>query len=381
MPISGAIETLFLQNGDSLTAEIGSVRQWVYTKLGAPVLDVELDETQIDTNFEEAVIVFSAEFSKHQAKNSLSSILGLKKNTDLNKTSPMPSLKFIKRYITQFGTDAGNGGLVTCNKGYVNLEQGKTRYILNDEVKNLDGSNISLTGTLIPYHIYHFKNTDGYQYFDPLQTSSTLLYKEFGNGDAYAINARLMYSMPLYEHLLRFQWFENFDRLFKSQYTWNVMGNALTISPVPKYQLKMFIEWTDSFDIDKAYGDYMSGIPEESLSAFITNVTNAPFNNLDYSTINDFSKNWIRQYTLALCKETLGLIRGKMTSMPIPDSQISLNFAELQLEAKERQAALLQEMKEFFDSILSSEAIKRESEMLKVSNEYLKMTPLKIYIK
>ena len=48
-----------------------------------------------------------------------------------------------------------------------------------------------------------------------------------------------------------------------------------------------------------------------------------------YATINDVGKQWIRKYTLALAKEMLGYIRGKYSTLPIPNSEITLNGADL----------------------------------------------------
>lgn len=383
MPISANIDALFLPNSDSLTAEAGSVMNWVKLRLGYPTLEVELTNDQIGSAFEEASIVFSSEIAKFKAKNSYLDMLGIKKDSDLDVMSPMPSAKFIKRYVAQFSTDAGVGGKVNYNKAYLTTQTNKTRYHFN-ELKDADTGNSisgSLTGTLIPYHVYYVKPLSGYRYFDPMQGSSFLLYREMGATDAYAINSRLLYSMPLYENLLRFQWFENFDKLFKAQFKWNIVGEYIYLSPRPQNNMKVFVEWADSYTIDNVYSDFMSNISDESLTAYTTDITNIPFKNVDYLKINDFSKNWIRQYTLALCKEMLGLIRGKMLQLPIPDSEISLNYGELLLEGRESQSALKQEIREFLDDIISSESLKREGEILDVSQKYLNKQPMKIYIR
>jgi hypothetical protein len=383
MSLSGNIDALFLTNTSSLTSEIGSIRNWIRLKLGEPVLTVELQNEQIDAFVEESIIEFSSEISKFKAKNSYLSLIGIKKTTNVQTISPMPSLNFIKRYVAQFGTDGNAGGNVNYNKAYFNTESGQTTYNLRDTLKDVNtNSSISLTGMLIPKMIYHSPTNGNYRYFDPMYGSNFFLYNEFSNKDAYAINSRMLYSMPLYEHLLRFQWFQNFDKLFKSQYKWNIIGENITLSPKPGGGIKIYVDWIDSVVLDETYGNYLSHIDENSLSAFTTDVTDIPFNNLLYEKINDFSKNWIRQYSLALSKETLGLIRGKMLSLPIPDAEVTLNYAELTIEGKEKQQSLKAELKEFLDSIVSSEALKREGEILDIADKYLNKTPIsKIYIK
>lgn len=383
MSLTGNLDTLFLSSASSLTGEIGSVRNWVKLRLGYPVLSVELKDEQIDAAFEESVIVFSSEIAKFKSKNSYLQLLGIKKDVNLETMSPVPSTKFIKRYIAQFGTDAGAGGNVNYKKSFFNTVANRTRYHVNELLDADTGLSVSasITGSVIPYHIYHFKPPSGYRHFDPMQGSNFLLYREFGSSDAYAINSRLLYSMPLYENLLRFQWFENFDKLFKAQFKWNVVGEYIYISPTPANTVKVFVEWADSSEIDDAYADLLSNIDEASLTAYTSSITNIPFHNVDYDQVNDFSKNWIRQYTLAICKELLGLIRGKMLQIPVPDSEVSLNYAELLVEGKEQQIGLKEEIREFLDSIISSEALKREGEILDVTERYTKLTPLKLYLR
>lgn len=384
MALTGNLDTLFLASASSLTGEIGSVRNWCRLRLGYPTLTVELKDEQINAAFEESIIVFSSEIAKFKSKNSYLQLLGIKKDVNIETMSPVPSTKFIKRYIAQFGTDAGVGGNVNYNKSYLITQANVTRYNLKTSLLDADTNlsvSASISGNLIPYHVYHFKGLSGYRYFDPMQGSNFLLYREFGASDAYAINSRLLYAMPLYENLLRFQWFENFDKLFKSQYKWNVVGDYVYITPTPANSIKLFIEWADSTVIDETYSDLLSNIDEASLTAYTSSITNIPFQNVDYGQINDFSKNWIRQYTLAICKELLGLIRGKMLQIPVPDSEVSLNYAELLVEGKEQQVALKDEIREFLDSIISSEALKREGEILDVTDKYLKKTPLKLYLR
>ncbi len=49
---------------------------------------------------------------------------------------------------------------------------------------------------------------------------------------------------------------------------------------------------------------------------------------------NDFRYFWVSQYFVALCKETLGRVRGKFNGpLPIPGAEIKLNYKELLAES------------------------------------------------
>ena len=72
----------------------------------------------------------------------------------------------------------------------------------------------------------------------------------------------------------------------------------------------------------------------------VTNPSNANFNNPTYSQINSIGRQWIFEYTLALCKEILGYVRGKYTQVPIPNKEITLNQSDLITAATAEKGAL-----------------------------------------
>jgi hypothetical protein len=60
-----------------------------------------------------------------------------------------------------------------------------------------------------------------------------------------------------------------------------------------------------------ATGSYDNGVEG------INNINTIPFDNIPFANINSMGKQWIRKFALALCKEMLGQIRGKFTTIPI----------------------------------------------------------------
>ena len=381
--IANDFTALFINTPTSiaaLSAELGSIQGWIKMRLGAPLLNVELDNEQINSFVEEALIQYSSSISKFKSKNSYLSMIGIRKDAFKPGYSPMPSLSFVKRYALQYSVDANAGPGLTYNQGYVMMQPNQTHYDLSNTLLDLSGNPISVTGMLIPKEVFHFQSNSNLMFFDPYYGSNFLLYNSFndggGNSMAWQINSKMLYAMPLYEHMLRFQFFNNFNKLFKSQYKWNIIGTMLTLAPKPQASFKLYINWIDSVRFDEVYSNRLSDISDASLSAFTSDITDIPLNNVDYSLINDFSKNWIRQYSLAICKEVLGLNRSKIQNIPIPDTEIILNGAELVEEGKTSQVALKRELDEFLDSIISSEAVEREGKILDVTKKYLQGTPI-----
>ena len=93
----------------------------------------------------------------------------------------------------------------------------------------------------------------------------------------------------------------------------------------------------------------------------VNNMSNIPFGNLTYSKINSIGRQWTRQYTLALCKELLGLIRGKMKSIPIPGGDLSLNGDDLVSQGRDDKKELVTQLKEMLESMTYDKLIEKES--------------------
>ena len=79
--------------------------------------------------------------------------------------------------------------------------------------------------------------------------------------------------------------------------------------------------------------------------------------------INSTGKRWIRQYTLALSMETLGRIRRKYASIPIPNGEVNLDGDALVQEGMEKQLALKDELQADLDKVNNVELMKGDAEM------------------
>ena len=108
----------------------------------------------------------------------------------------------------------------------------------------------------------------------------------------------------------------------------------------------------------------------------VSNLSNVPFGNLIYSRINSIGRQWTRQYTLALCKELLGLIRSKFGSVPIPGAELQLNGADLISQGREEQTNLRTEIKEMLETMTYSAMLEDEAAAAENLTRILKMIPM-----
>ena len=112
----------------------------------------------------------------------------------------------------------------------------------------------------------------------------------------------------------------------------------------------------------------------------ITNVSEVPYENPTYSKINSIGRQWIYRYTLALAKEMLAYVRGKYTSLPIPDSEATLNQQDLLADARTEKADLLKELNDMLDTSSRKEQLNRKAEESEALQKTLTGIPMVIYI-
>ena len=101
---------------------------------------------------------------------------------------------------------------------------------------------------------------------------------------------------------------------------------------------------------------------------------------MQYTHINDVVKQWIRKYGLALCKELLGTIRSKFGTVPIPNSEVTLDGDTLRSEATTEKEALIAELRETLEQTSRKMLMEADSEESTRLQEKLTKVPLNIYI-
>ena len=112
----------------------------------------------------------------------------------------------------------------------------------------------------------------------------------------------------------------------------------------------------------------------------VNNMNTAPFSNIPYVNINAIGKQWIRRFALALAKETLGLIRGKFTTIPIPGESVTLNHDALLAQAKEEQTALRDELKTILDEMTYDKLVEHDASLAESTQNLQAKIPLNIFV-
>ena len=384
--VSGSSTPFGIYDSDSgFRNDAPKTATWVAKRLGYPIVNIELDNEQIFTCFEESTSEYSAQVNQFNIRNNLDILRGQKKESfggRANYSQTLVDGSYLPttvRMSQQYGTLAGVGGSTSIKKAYVNLTASVQTYdLMNQAVDVETGKNFNLifsgSSTVDVTRVFYEATPAIARFFDPYSVGAqgTLnLMGELGFGQFSPAAQFLM--MPLYEDVLRMQQIEFNDHIRKSTHTFNIVDNKLEIFPIPASALtRIYFEYMsrDEFEHDSQI------IQPESLSDY----SDIPYDFIQYSNINDVGKQWIRKYTLALSKELLGAIREKYSSVPIPDGEIALDGAALRSEAQVEKDALITQLRENLEEMSRKNVMENKTNESNHHQEMLRKVPLKLYV-
>jgi hypothetical protein len=384
--ISGSSTPFGIYDSDSgFRNDAPKTATWVAKRLGYPIVNIELDNEQIFTCFEESTSEYSAQVNQFNIRNNIDILRGQPKEVSGGRANYSQTLidgSFLPttiRMSQQYGTLAGVGGSTPIKKAYVNLTASVQIYDLMTQAVDVEtGRNFSAifsgSSTVDVTKVFYEATPAIARFFDPYSVGAqgTLnLMSELGFGNFSPAAQFLM--MPLYEDVLRMQQIEFNDHIRKSTFTFNIVDNKLEIFPLPTGVLnKMYFEYMsrDEFEHDS------QTIQTDSLSDY----SDIPYDFIQYSNINDVGKQWIRKYTLALSKELLGAIREKYSSVPIPDGEVSLDGAALRAEAQVEKDELIKQLRENLEEMSRKNVMENKTHESNHHQEMLRKVPLKLYV-
>ena len=218
--------------------------------------------------------------------------------------------------------------------------------------------------------IFHFSPQAAYRFFD---TTSAINYLNNQFAFESFTPETVFYVLPVFEDLLRAGQLDISNRVRRSNYSYKLQGQDLRIFPRPTQSnpLNLFVKFSfpaDPFKPNLPYSD-------DSIEG-VSNISNIPFGNIKFSEINQMSRHWIRQYTLALCKETLGLTRSKFSSVPIPGSDLQMNGGELISQGREDRQRLAESLAETLDKLTYQKLLEGDAAQSESMSQILKRIPV-----
>ncbi len=384
---------IYSSNTDFLSGAADQVA-YTYKKLGGDVLDIELQAANVYANYEEAVLEYSYLINTHQAKNVLSDVLGATTGTfdhdgslktgpeSINLKFPRFEFAYARRVSEAISTEAGStGGTLTEYSASFDVINGQQDYDLQTII-----SSSSDTDTDSPFYglvgnnkvqirrVYYVSARAMWRFYGYYGGVSVVgnfnTYGQFADDSTFEI-------VPTWQNKMQAMTYEDSIYTRTSHYSYEIINNKLRLYPVPQTDLThrtMWVSFTLQKDPFEEYSDRKTGIDG------VNNMSTVPFDNIPYENINAIGKQWIRRFALALSKETLGQIRGKFATLPIPGDNVTLNHSELLSQAKEEQEKLRTELKEVLDQLTYTAIMEDDAKIAESASKINNSIPMKIFV-
>ena len=344
---------------------------WAARRLGYPIMSVELQSGSFYACYEESVTEYSAQVNQFNIKDNLLHLTGQATGSNVTHKRVTPTMGRSVFLSKQYGTEAGVGGNVDWKKGSVAVTSGSQEYDLNSLF--VDGSE---SGSIEVKRVYYEATPAMQRFFDPYATTgygTINMVSGFGFGNySPAVSFTLM---PLFEDLLRVQAIEMNDSIRKSAYSFTLVNNKLRIFPDPEEDRTVYFDYVVTSDRDNPLQTEYSGSAD-----VVSDFSNVPYNNMEFKYINDVGKQWIKKYGLALCKELLGIIRSKYGSIPIPNSETTLDGDTLRSEAAAEKETLITQLREMLEQTSRKALLEADKDEAEFLQEKLQKVPYAIYI-
>jgi hypothetical protein len=369
----------------------GAVDQvsYVYKKLGGDVLDLEITEGNVYAAYEEAVLEYSYLINIHQATNVLSDALGNSTGSFDSKGNLEPgtlssslggthvALKYPKfdysmtrRIAGGIGSEIGLNASIQYS-GSFDVENGTQDYDLQNILETSEEFSGSIAGKKILIKKVYYKTPHAmwrfYGYYGGLNVVGNLHnYGQFSDDSTFQL-------IPAWHNKAQAMAFEDAIYTRMSHYSYELRNNKIRLHPRPYSggPKRMWIEFSIPTDVWDSDDKSVDGV---------NNMNTLPIGNLPFESINSIGKQWIRRFSLALCKETLGQVRSKFNSVPIPGESVTLNGTALLSEAKDEQSKLRDELKQTLTELTYAKMAEQDANLLENTEKVLDKVPNYIFV-
>ncbi len=365
---SGQTPFGFYDSDAEFAVDADKVASFCATRLGYPLMDVELQSGSFYACFEEAITTYGNEVFQYKIRENYLNLEGAATSSAVNNQLIESNINRFVQIGKNYGTEAGVGGNVTKYSGSLDI----TGSVQNYDMDAWATAN-NINGGIEIRKIFYESPPAIQRYFDPYAGTGTGIQSlmdafEFGRFSP-GVNFLLM---PASYDVLKTQAIEFNDQIRKSTFSFELVNNQLKIFPIPAETGSLIFEY---YKLDDK-----SAINFNSNTGLITNVAEVPYNNPTYTQINSVGRQWIFQYTLALAKELLGYIRGKYQTVPVPGAEATLNQADLLSAATAEKDALITNLREMLNETSRGAQMEAQSQEADFLRSTLSQVPMTIHV-
>ena len=358
----------FYDTDTDFQADAEKVAKFCGTRLGYPLMDVELQDQNFFACFEEAVTTYGNEVFQYKIRENYLNLEGAQTGSNLNNRLLEPSLHRVVDIAKNYGTEAEVGGNVTRYTGSLAMTASLQDYDLDAWAENQ-----GITGSIEVRRVFYHAPPAILRYFDPYAGTGTGVQSLMDAFDFGSFSPGVNFMlMPVSFDAQKLQAIEFNDQIRKSTYSFELVNNKLRIFPKPTRAYNLKIEYYKVNDKSVAFRNQDKGL--------VTNVAEVPYDNPNYSQINSVGRQWIFRYTLALAKELLAYVRGKYQTVPVPGSEATLNQGDLLTDARTEKEQLMVQLKEMLEQTSRQAQLERKANESENLRKTLSDVPYTIYI-
>jgi len=340
-------------------------------RLGEPIRKVQLKDEALDSLLEIATEDYVEYIQNYLIEQQWPSLIGINvTEADLTRAFINRNYDLLTQYTYSYskivGLGAGEGGYV-LKKDYITLLSGVQMYEIpaNREINEV---------------LWYNPPTMSQAMIDPFLG---VWNNQFGGQLGIGLGSN--YILPAFDILMRQSDINLKNRMMKGELLYKITG-----APGGKKYLHIFNVPGGTYDRNTAiiqtgrvwYWYYdINGNREDCLAKnkdIIKTPSDVPLDDVSFEDLNDPSKVWIRRYFIALCKETLGRIRGYANGkVPISETaSLDLEYQSLYTEGKDEMMVLKQELSDRLAKFHPTETLKRMATEAEEINKALKFRPM-----
>ena len=375
----------FFDDDPAFQFEADAMVVFVKRKLGDDILSVELTKKQIWSCFEESFLEYGKMVNEFQAESQLMNLLGFPTGSSISGSMnvgpngyeqkfPLENLEFLLRRAEPYAMEAGIGGSYNTMSGSIKLKTDVQDYDLYTDLVDTDGTPLFENPQNDPQtkmkilDVYHFSPQAAYRFFD---TTSAINYLNNEFSFESFTPETVFYVLPVFEDILRAGQMEISNKVRRSNYSYRISGTKIRIYPKPTTTNPNDLWIRVAFSPNPFEAAY-----DDAQIYGVTNLSNVPFGNFQFNRVNSMARQWVRQYTLASCKELLGHVRSKFSSVPIPGGDLQMNGGDLISQGREDQEKLKTSLNEMLTKLTYGKMIEDEANAVENMQKILRHIPV-----
>lgn len=366
---------------DMTPDELKELYQFIQTLLGSFSVDVDIEEKEIQILGRRALKDYLFEINQWQIRNQFSNIVGSNARTDFTNKFIMDNGMIAQRISDWFAAMQRVGGKIPWKKDYFLLESHRQVYDLSTE-----SSQPYIAGDRRIHKIMWYGPPEIFGSATVVGDLTNTTLFSFGQAGLSYGNSPLMYLGNLMDVVLMAQALETRTKVLRSEFFYNISGDIVELTPSPGnpsafgFQTGARVYY---YYIDESDPSFLGLTNQDTTRHLIGNPTQVKITNVPYSELNDMSKSWIDNYTLALAKYVQGAKWRRVRTIASPNSeyQVSLEFESLLSESiTEREALKLQLQEQLLKYLDTQKMMEDKASIAENAARVNKFSPRKLFI-